>query len=131
MKFNNIASFDKAKFNNIAKFSLAIFNDTANFRGMNFNDFADFRRVNFKATAYFSGTKFNNVNQFTGPERLEKLLLDKNNFQKFYKYYNDQGRYADADIVYYNYRQSKLEKEKWNDPDYWWDFYLGSPVVSG
>ncbi len=102
--------------------SNVFFKNSVSFSGATFNNSSDFSWAIFNNSADFTLAKFNDAAEFIGPETSEKLILDGKNFQKFYKYYNDRGRYADADVVYYNYRQSKLRKEKWNDSEFWWDF---------
>ncbi len=101
--FENKLDFSNVQLNNTISFNETIFYDSANFHSATFNNTTD-----------FSGAKFNDAAKFIGPTKPDKLLLDEINFQIFYKYYNGHGRYDDADVVYYNYRQNDMKKEEWS-----------------
>ncbi len=122
LNFQGYAEFFRVNFNNFASFTPVIFSKGADFSQTHFNNSADFNETNFfGSSAYFEGanfsnsvyfykSKFNGLNNFSGPETPEKVVLDGKNFYTFFKYYTDTGRYGAADIIYYNYRYADLEE---------------------
>ena len=122
VQFKNTVSFNGTTFNNFAGFSYATFNNSADFSFATFNNSANFSQSIFTDSAYFIMTNFKSPSDLIGPETPGKLVVDRKNSNIFIKYYNDQGKYEDADAIYYNYRQDNMMLKKWSDPKYWWDF---------
>lgn len=108
--FRDHTIFEEASFGKDSNFGLAKFGGSVNFDGVNFGNSANFLTANFNDTA-----------EFVGPYTPENVIVDGEAYEVFRKGYENQARYDDADIIYYNYRKMHQESKslislsKWID----------------
>lgn len=139
--FNNItyfgettfkdALFQNTTFENIS-FFITTFEGATGFWDTTFKNVDSPWDTNFKGNVEFDGAIFEHVTDLsfasfndtaiiTGPDTPENVILNGENSQIFIKSYKDQGRYDDADTIYYNYRKGAQAQKEWNDFSKWVD----------
>ncbi len=119
--FNGVANFKEDEFNNFTFFEQANSKKSINFNGADFGDYAGFRGATLYGTANFDEATFI-YTTYEGPETPENIVSDGINYNVFMKYYEDEGRYDDSDVIYYNYRKKCQAEKKWYEISKWTDF---------